>query len=55
MKWIVRKEFLSLLYKCVIYVRKDDKRTAVDDQLLSEILADHLEIKVMPSAKSAIG
>lgn len=55
MKWIVRKEFLSLLYKCVIYVRKNEKRTEVDDQLLSEILNDHLEIKVLPSAKSVIG
>lgn len=51
-----RQNYLSLLYRSMIYVRKEKFRTIIDDGILVEELSTHLNLNnIMPSPLDSVG
>ena len=49
------QEFLQIIYKCMLYVRKEDYRTVSDDGSLLETLKTHIYIGLNPLPKTELG
>lgn len=46
---------LQILYRCMLYVRKGQERTLIDDGIMLEELSPHVTICSMPLPVSPIG